>query len=90
MKKGFLYYYQLWMEDGSLPNDGLCNSLPKQLRGTKAWKMVKPSEHETTLLTFKGKPDIYWGKEDWRNTSYSMTPRRQNILLLAAALNGEL
>ena len=90
MEKGFLYYYELWMSNGQLPYDGLCNSLPQYLTYTEAWKMVNPSQEELQILCQKDKPAVYWGGEKWGDSTQSLTPRRQNILLLAAALNGEL
>jgi hypothetical protein len=73
-----------------MPSNGLCNSLPDYLLDSEAWKMVKPDSQDRLNLDIEQAPIIYWGKDEWKDGCSKLTSRRQNILLLAAALNGEL
>lgn len=88
----FLDCYNKWMKTGRMPKDGLCNSLPDQLIESKAWKMCKRTKYDTTVK------EAYWAYEFDTNDPqyndddhhYAFTPLRQTLILLAAAINGEL
>lgn len=80
----YLELYYQWIETGRLPNAGLCNSLH--------------FKYETTGMLnemFRPVGASYW--TPWAGTSknsidncYAFNPLRQNIMLLMAAMNGEL
>jgi hypothetical protein len=85
----YLALYYNWMRSGRLPNNGLCNSLPK----TGELEMLLPLDSNRT----------YWGYEMCADNPateihdsltdkihYDFTPLRQNIVLFLAAINGEL
>lgn len=89
MKKGFLDYYNKWLETGKLPKDGLCQSLPDHLTDTEVWGSVLPTSEDYDNLCNENTPQTYWGSEDWDDRYRKFTPRRQTILLFAAILNNE-
>lgn len=88
MKKGYLYYYNKWMETGKIPAEGLCMSLPEHLVDNELFEMIKPTIDDKLELLMDYSPVLYWGAE-YYNMSYILTPRRQTILILLAILNGE-
>lgn len=91
----FLGCYNEWMKEGRLPKAGLCASLPEVLSDSEAFALVSPSYSERKKLAFECVPTNFWGCDlMWtfyndEYERYTLTPRRQNILLLCAALNGE-
>lgn len=92
----FLTLYEKFVTDGSLPRIGLCASIG-DLVNSEAWKMVSPNQEEQDMLEGNGNPFGYWGVESYKYPDgapddylrYGITPRRENLLLFAAALNGE-
>lgn len=89
MLNGFYEYFCDFTDMGSLTDRGLCNALPKRLQDTKAWSMIRPNDAELIELQEEGLPYAYWGAGSYAYYSRTLTPLRQNILLLAALLNGE-
>lgn len=94
----FLECYNKWMKTGRMPKDGLCNSLPDQLIESEAWKMCKRTKYDTIVEC-----EVYWAYEfdtndpqynydkyNYDDRYYAFTPLRQTLILLAAAINGEL
>ncbi len=88
-KKKYLDLYFAWMDIGRLPDCGLCYSLDI-IRGTpkdEFFRLIKP--HGNTKVS------AYWayGEESFGNhfdIIHKFTPLRQNIVLLMAAMAGEL
>ena len=75
--------HKLWMEDGQMFSDGLCNNLF--------------SEDMEYLMLFNpdGFKQNYWayGEDEFpsfKNIMYDYTPLRQTIVLLICAMKGEL
>lgn len=91
----FLGCYNEWMKKGRLPKAGLCESLPEVLIDSEAFALVSPSPSDLHRLSWECLPTLFWGCDlMWpfyndEYERYTLTPRRQNILLLCAALNGE-
>lgn len=90
MKKKYLPLYYEWMNTG-LPSNGLCESLENSCdldyfdngQGINYWG----------YWADKGDVRIYSGDvnhEERMNMLRQFTPLRQNIVLLLAAMNGEL
>lgn len=93
-KKRFIDLYYEWMEAEALPESGICHSLPKSLVGL--FEMFMPTVIELSDLREQRLPIIFWGYgEPVKNTNtftrgHIFTPLRQNIILLCAAMEGEL
>lgn len=87
--KTFLECYYKWSKQGTLPDMGLCSSLPYELLISEAWQMVNPNLNELRELKNEGRPSLYWGNETFFDSCYDLSNTRLNILLIAACLNGE-
>lgn len=89
-KKKYLPLYEKWMKSGKLPEDGLCNLFVND----PLFELIDPGWcgywGYDGFDSYYGDPyyDDHCGSmnEVW----YDFTPLRQNIVLLMAALNGEL
>jgi len=86
----FIDLYYDWMQDGIMPQEGLCNSVPWQLKGI--FFDLQPFLYEKEQLREEGFCEVLWAsglpeghKEEW----YSFTPLRQTIILLCACINNE-
>lgn len=88
MEKGFYDYFCDFTDINGLTGEGLCKSLSRELKKTEAWSWVTPDGLDIFELKKEGKPFLFWGSETL-GQSYELTERRQNILLLAACINGE-
>lgn len=85
MEKRYLKFYFEWVEDGVLPHgNGLC----QLFNGDEFFDLIDPEF---------GDMNSYWGCDDYeRGSNYRSEtanvfgPLRQNIVLLMAAMNGEL
>jgi hypothetical protein len=95
MKKKYRYLplYEEWMENGSIPGEGLCGSLDKE--GQELLKNFVPTNEDENVLMEDDYSIEYWGSglkysDDVIEKMYSFTPLRQTIVLLMAAMNGEL
>lgn len=88
-KKGkYLKFYEECMENGKIPESGLC----KCLDGVD---LFRPYGSEITELFTTENSFPYWGSglpwfADSSSLWYGFTPLRQNIVLFLAAINGEL
>lgn len=92
----YLKFYKDCMKTGVLPKNGLCHSI-----GKRAVKMFTPSSYEYWGHDNGEDPsDYYWGYAagdyeiywpyDIDKISMSFSPMRQNVVLLLAAMAGEL
>jgi hypothetical protein len=79
----YLKLYYEWMESERIPTNGLCSYF-----GTtdELFSLIDPDRGECL---------IYWGHEEeflvsMDRTWHEFTPLRQNVVLLMAAMNGEL
>ena len=88
-------FYEKYVEFthlGKLPDNGLCNSIGKELQSKDGWIIIKPSEREKDQLSKENKSSIYWGsglRIYDEGEKHFFTELRQTILLLAACLNNE-
>lgn len=82
-KKKYLKLYYEWMTRGRIPNNGLCNCFKVD---DELFNLIDPElgEHES-YWGYDG-PDLPLIDDLW----HSFTPLRQNVVLLMAAMNGEL
>lgn len=92
MKKKLIDLYKDWMRVGTLPDQGLCNSIPKKY--SKNIKMFQPEEDYLEKLIDKSVSKyLYWGsgsiKSD-KDLKYGFTPLRQTIVLFICAMNNEI
>lgn len=87
-KKKYLPLYEKWVKAGKIPENGLCDIFEND----SLFSLIDPE---------RGVPETYWGYDDIQEEHhqlkipimelwYGFTPLRQNIVLLMAALNGEL
>lgn len=87
----FLELYDRWMRAGTLPGNGLCFSVPTEL--VYILEIFNPTEIEKDELNRKDLSNAYWAsglKQDNPKKGQALTPLRQTIILLCAALNGEM
>ena len=89
-KKPYLVKYEKWMREGELPDNGLCNSIDFLSQEKKIFRLFVPTEKDLLELEAEGKSGIYWGSDGILNSEYVLTPLRQTIVLLCAAVNDEL
>lgn len=83
----YLPLYYRWMKTGRLPKDGLCRCFPDD----SFLNLITPGPEIRSVM--------YWGyrgediSDDYfyaLNRLYEFSPLRQNIVLLMAAMAGEL
>lgn len=92
--KKLIDLYYKWVEDGKLPNIGLCDSIPKKY--LKKLKLFEPDELEKISIIKRGRDVYYWGfeyspfKYSLDEMSFSFTPLRQSIILPICAMHGEI
>jgi hypothetical protein len=82
MSKPIMELYEEWMETGTLPDYGLCSSLPKKY--LESLSKLSPFEGDISLFWAAGVPIGHWDRYD------GFTPLRQTIMLLIAAMHDEL
>ena len=87
-KKKILEMYYDFMENGIPGDNGLCQHFEDDYQD---WSLIIPSDEEEQELSKLGLDAVWWGNDTgtWVNRSV-MTPLRENIVLLMAAINGEL
>jgi hypothetical protein len=89
----FLTLYSRWSSTGLLPDIGLCNSVPYELKDVL--NDFGPTKEEIEELASEGLSKGCWGsglpliEDNADRRFYEFTPLRQTIILLCAALNGE-
>lgn len=85
-QKKLIDLYKEWMETGTLPGDGLCNSVPKEYKSD-----LRKLEPEC-YYTFWAYPltDQQQLDHSYYDMAYSFTPLRQTIVLFICAMNNEL
>jgi len=96
-KKKYLPLYEKWMKTGQLPECGLCNCFGECITDDEYF--LDPS-HQLFKLMYPEDIEMpqseYWGRGpieelvDIEKIHNEFTPLRQNIVLLMAAMNGEL
>jgi len=92
MEKKYLKLYKQWMTSGEMTSGGLCDIFGVY---DELFNLVKPDEYDKQQLELEDLPRWLWGyglpKTGYLNDQfYTFTPLRQNIVLLMAAMNGEL
>lgn len=92
-EKKYLKLYEEWIDSGLLPGgNGLC----RLFRGDPMWELMEPPEEVRRKLVAwwaSGKTEDQWRKasdKGKRKIEEGFTGIRQNIVLLMAAMNGEL
>ena len=83
----YLDFYYECLETGYLPGSGLCHT---DVASTDLFQLIKPTDEDIDKLYGEGKPVVWWGMGDFEHSTYEFSPLRQNLILLMAALNGEL
>lgn len=86
-KKKYLPLYKEWMERGSLPKGGLCCCFEYDDRAYNLLMIFHPTEEECSEY---GHGIGWWGRVRYVEGITEFTDTRQNIVLLMAAMNGEL
>jgi hypothetical protein len=83
--------YKEWVEDGGLPDYGLCNSVPSEYR--ESLLLFVPTDDESDELVKLGISRHYWasglGVLD-PNKLDTLTPLRETIILLICAMHDEI
>ena len=88
----YLSLYYEWLSTGLLPTGGLCQCLSEiDRQGTINLFKPKRARHNA-FWGYDGKNRVLWGIycEFDEAVAREFTPLRQNIVLLMAAMNGEL
>lgn len=84
--------YYKWLEEGEMPETGLCSSLPFDLIDTDAFFMMEPTEKDYDKIAKRKEAQIFWAsgvKYDDPKRRYTFTPLRQTIVILCALMEGE-
>lgn len=95
MKKKYLTLYYRWMIVGEIPSDGLCFSLNDPFSDKQdqllEFFVPTPEEYDTNGYRLW---QCFWAADGVSQRDplqlCKFTPLRQNIVLLMAAMNGEL
>lgn len=95
METPFLDFYNRCIENGKLPEDGICSSFENDTHLFELLYMFSGYTSEWGTNWYWGyNGDVYkWVGADPKKQDkimYTFTPMRQNIILLCAAINGEL
>lgn len=86
----FIDCYMKWMEEGRLPYNGLCVSLPYDLSSSATFELINPDFMEKIKNQAEGGDFMFWGVTDRsKQTNKELTPLRETILLLCACINEE-
>lgn len=90
--KSFMAFHQLIMKKGEMPNPGLCGFIQHQSSNMKEiFELVTPTSDDLDKLEHRGnKSAKFWGSESESMEAFKLTPLRETILLLCAAINNEL
>jgi hypothetical protein len=97
-KRKHLDYYKRCMLTGylegvhpQLPFGGLCRAAASQVIDSKIFReLIVPSYKEREKLSKEGKSSSYWASGHVSARPCEFTPLRQTIVLLMAAIKGEL
>lgn len=87
----YLEFYKERLEKGTLPNLGLCNSIP-----SKDLRAFRPYDKDLKQIHTEGGCRVYWAsglpRHSWSEPeeSQGFTPLRQNIVLFLAAIKDQL
>ncbi len=93
-KKKYLPLYEKWMRAGKLTEDrsALCDKFA--YGGYPEFDLMTPTSEDFHQLKLEGFTCYTWGSGDIRKEDeyqfFTFTPLRQNIVLLMAAMAGEL
>lgn len=83
----YLEFYNKYAPDGHLPNWGLCGSF----KNDELFKLIDPENGEfISYWAYSGELDFRLEDADDDEIHYRFTPFRETIVLLMAAMNGEL
>lgn len=82
----YLKFYEKCMKNKTVPG---CNGLCQNFEDDKLFDIISPTREEICINNF----GAYWAEDDkdfdyWGREHFG--PTRQNIVLLMAAMNGEL
>jgi len=86
--------YKYLMRSGKVYGEnGICQLFQPDF--PELWELVKPSHEELLVHQWEGYSSTWWGNysnvgQAYASLGESMTPLRENIILLMACLNGEL
>lgn len=94
-KKKYLPIFYQFLKNGKIPQHGLCNCMPddellKLFTPTATEFYGHPGDESLVILCYWGFDGLPAGCKSGRERVESFSPMRQNILLLMAAINGEL
>lgn len=86
MKRGkYLKFHFECLKNGGIPQKGLCFCGMGEL-----FELMHPIVEDIEELKRHDLPCTWWARGGWEYTISEYTPLRQNIVLLMAAMNGEL
>jgi hypothetical protein len=93
--KKHIEFYEACMKTGKTPNSGLCNCTGPGWGGLneELLKLFEPNKQEKRQLEYSGMSYVYWAsgvKIDHPDAYWTFTSLRQTIVLLMAAMSGEL
>ncbi len=85
--------YLRWKKYGSITNVGLCRTLSGTKYRDTLDSLIRPNKMEEIKLSNEGLSTVYWGSgvdaSDERRW-FTLTPLRENIILLILAIHDEL
>ena len=88
-KKKYLPLYYKWIKTGAIDKNGLCNVFGEWNAVQRKWE-YHDKLFKLMIPTFYTNSTDYWAADDDYGKIFGFGPTRQNILLLLAAMNGEL
>ena len=83
--KKYLPLYRKWLKSG-LQTEGLCGFF----YGDPLFELINPEHGYDFFWGYDGMVDNHTHVHDEQDLFYGFTPIRQNVVLLMAAMNGEL
>lgn len=92
-KEKYLDFYMKCMEDGKMPNGGLCGSIGEGVIRRFKPLEKRPGYGDNWYWGFTGESytwSFFLSHSEKNEIVYSFSPLRQNIVLFLAAMNNEL
>ena len=93
--KKYLPLYYKWMNTGLTPEvdqqvSALCDLFDRHIKDYPEFELLKPTNEDFIQLESEKKNLFCWASGSVGCDFFIFTPLRQNIVLLMAAMNGEL